>query len=85
MWPCRQNLDVKIKRLRWNNNAYVENVAMSSKKKQLMRVKNNIVPGKRSEWNGICSVCGWQESTHVQRNDDNGGLEKVTFLSLAIF
>jgi hypothetical protein len=58
---------------------------MSSKRKQLMRVKNNVIPGKRSECNGISSVCGWQESRHVQQNDDNVGLEKVTFLSLAIF
>jgi hypothetical protein len=57
---------------------------MSSKRKQRMRVKNNAIPGKRSECNGIFSDCGRQKSTHVQRNDDNGGLEKVTFLSLAI-
>ena len=85
MCPCRQNLYVKKNCLRRNNNAYIENMAMSSKRKQLMRVKNNFVPGKRSECNGICSVGGWQESTHVQRNDENGGLEKFNFLSLAIF
>ena len=39
IWPCRQNLYVKIKRLRWNNNAYIENMDRSSKRKQLMRVK----------------------------------------------
>ena len=85
MWPCRQNLYVKKNCLRRNNNAYIENVAMLSKKNKLMRVKNNVVPGKRSECNGICSVCGWQESTHVQRNDENAGFKKINFLSLAIF
>jgi hypothetical protein len=136
MWSCRQNLYVKKNCLRRNNNAYIENVVMSSNRKELLRhklgvnvgsgwnrgnaaivsveitthtskigayesekksaleekqwkwltcrqrkgCKNNCVPGKRSESNGICSVGGWQESTHVQRNDGNGGLEKVTFL-----
>ena len=41
MWPVRLVLYVKNKRLRWKNNAYVENMDMSSKIKQRMRVKNN--------------------------------------------
>ena len=39
MWPCRQIFYVKKKRMRRNNNAYIENLAMASKRKQLMRVK----------------------------------------------
>ena len=41
MWPGRLVLYVKNKRLRRNNNAYIENMDMSSKIKQRMRVKNN--------------------------------------------
>jgi hypothetical protein len=41
MWPGRQILYVKNKRLRRNNNAYIENMDMSSKRKQRMRVKKN--------------------------------------------
>ncbi len=49
MWPCRQNLYVKKIRLRRNNNAYIENVAMSSKRKQLMRVKKKRIRLKRGQ------------------------------------
>ena len=72
MWPCRQILYVKNKRLRWKNNAYLENMDMSTERKQRMRLKTNVCVEKTTHTSKIWTC---------QHKENNVCVEKTTHTS----